>query len=97
MKARVRYVGLVRNAVGRGEEEIELPAEAQVKELLALLQQEHGDELRYSLLRPDGELRSTCHILVGDQDIDELQGLDTLVPPNGEVAVVVLVYPAEGG
>jgi len=96
-KVKVRYIGLVQNAVGTPAEEVELPSGARVSDLLSLLQDKHGDSFRYSVLSPDGQLRPTSRVLIGDQDIRELQGMDTVIQPGTGVAIVVLVYPAEGG
>mgnify|MGYP001590861878 CR=1 FL=1 len=94
---KVRYIGLVQNAVGLASEDVELASGARVRDLLGLLQQKHGDNFRYSVLSADGGLRPTSRVLIGDEDSRELQGLDTVIQPGSGVAIVVLVYPAEGG
>ncbi len=94
---KVRYIGLVQNAVGTPSEEVSLTTGAKVSDLLAALQEKHGDNFRYSVLTPDGGLRPTCRVLVGDTDTRDLQGMDTLIEPGTGIAIVVLVYPAEGG
>ncbi|MBI2916798.1 MAG: MoaD/ThiS family protein [Chloroflexi bacterium] len=97
MPVKVRYIGLVQNAVGLSSEEVQLPAGARVRDLLAALQDKHGDSFRYSVLSSDGGLRPTSRVLIGDEDSRDLQGMDTPIEPGSGVAIVVLVYPAEGG
>ncbi len=94
---KVSYVGLVQNVVGTSCEMVELTGSTRAGDLLALLEHRHGESFRYSVLRSDGQLRSTCRVLIGDQDIRRLKGMDTIIEPGSGVAIVVMVYPVEGG
>ena len=95
-RVKVRYLGLVQNAIGVKEEDITVPNGASVGELLRALLVKHGDGFRYSVLRTDGALRPPARVLVDGLDIKDLDGLDTKVTEKG-VAIVVIVDPLEGG
>ncbi|MBI2304104.1 MAG: MoaD/ThiS family protein [Chloroflexi bacterium] len=94
---KVTYYGLVRNVVGLREEEVTLSPEATVRDLLRVLVERHGNGLRDSLLASEGNLRFTARILLGEEDIGEMGGLDTKVDTHQRASIVVVVYPVEGG
>ncbi len=94
---KVRYMGLVRNTTGIPEEEVALPDGYRVGGLLALLQQRHGDSFRYSLFSPNGQLRPMAKVFIGEQEIGQMEGLDTQLGPGTEVSILVVVHPSEGG
>ena len=94
---KVRYMGLVRNTVGIPEEEVALPDSSRVGELLALLQQRHDDSFRYSLFSPNGQLRPMVRVFIGEEEIGEMEGLDTPLGPGTEVSILVAVHPSAGG
>lgn len=93
----VSYLGLVRNVIGRREEEIEVSPGTTVGELLEKLVERHGDPFRVSVLKGAGELRTTALLCVNDRDIAELQGFETRLGSGEKISVVVGVYPPQGG
>jgi molybdopterin converting factor small subunit len=93
----VSYIGLVRNVIGCGEEEIEVAPGTTVRELLGMLIKKHGDSFRMSVFRGSGELRSMALVCVNDCDISQLEGFETRVASGEKISVVVGVYPPEGG
>jgi len=93
----VSYLGLVRNVIGRNEEQLDVLAGTTVGQLLRLLIDEHGPPFRQSVLKQSGELRAMAQVCVNDRDIDELQGLETRLGEDEQVSIVVGVYPPEGG
>ena len=93
----VSYLGLVRNVIGRNEEDLDVPAGTTVGQLLRLLTAEHGPPFQQSVLKQSGELRAMAQVCVNDRDIDELQGLETRFGEGEQVSIVVGVYPPEGG
>ncbi len=97
VRVKVRYMGLVRNTVGIPEEEVALPDGSRVGELLALLQKIHDDNFRYSLLSPSGQLRPMARVFIGEQEIGEMEGLDTQLGSEPEVSILVMVNPSAGG
>lgn len=94
---KVSYMGLVRNTVGLPEEVVALPDGARVRDLLAILQKKHGDDFRYSLFSPNGQLRSMSRVFIGEREIGELEGMDTPLEPDSGVSILMLVYATEGG
>jgi molybdopterin converting factor small subunit len=96
-RVHVSYLGLVRNVIGRQEEEIEVPLGTTVRELLGDLSRKHGDPFRQSVFKKTGELRAMAQVCVDDRDINDLRGFDTLLGNGEKVSVVVGVYPPEGG
>jgi molybdopterin converting factor small subunit len=93
----VSYLGLVRNVLGRREEEIEVAAGSTVGELLHRLAQKHGDPFEKTVFRNGGELRSMAQVCLNDRDINELQKFETKLGSEENVSIVVGVYPPEGG
>jgi molybdopterin converting factor small subunit len=97
MRVWVSYLGLVRNVIGCQEEEVDVAPQSRVRELLAGLVERHGDPFRLSVFAKGEALRPTVLVCVNDQDIDELDGLETRLEQAERVSVVVGVYPPEGG
>ena len=93
----VSYLGLVRNVIGRNEEDLDVLAGTTVGQLLHQLIEEHGPPFRQSVLKPSGELRAMAQVCVDDRDIDELEGLETRLASGQQISIVVGVYPPEGG
>jgi len=93
----ISYLGLVRNVIGRSEEDLDVLGDTTVGQLLCLLGDKHGSPFKQSVLKQSGELRAMAQVCVNDRDIDELQGLETRLGEGEEVSIVVGVYPPEGG
>ena len=94
---KVRYIGLVQNVVGNRQEELPISENTTIRNLLQLLAEKHGIHFRVSVLRTSGELRPTVTIHVGNRDIKELEGLDTLLVSDSEVTVIITGHPDPGG
>ena len=97
VRVKVRYMGLVRNTVGIPEEEVALPDSSRVGELLTQLQQRHGDSFQYSLFSSNGQLRPMARVFIGEQEIGDMEGLDTPLRPGTEVSILLVVHPSAGG
>ena len=67
MKVTVHYLAQLRRAAKLAAEEVELEAPATLANVLALLVQRHGDELRRMLLDDAGSLRSGLLVFVNDE------------------------------
>lgn len=93
----ISYLGLVRNAIACREENIDILRGTTIGQLLRLLIEKHGAPFRESVLKQNGELRSTAQVCVDDCDINDLQGFDTKLGREEKVSIVVGVYPPEGG
>ena len=96
-RVRVAYMGLLRNTLGCSEEEVELPAGSRVKDVLAVLQERHGADFRDTLFTGSGQLRDLVQVFIGDQSIEELEGVDTEIEPTGGVYLLLLAHHAAGG
>jgi len=96
-RLRVVYGGLARNTLGIAEEEVELPPGSRVSGLLSLLVERHGADLRNSLFSTSGELSPLVEVFVGDQSIEDLNGLETEVGAPSKVRILLLAYPSAGG
>lgn len=96
-RVHVSYIGLVRNVIGCGEEDVEVVRGATIGQLLTQLISKHGLPFRESVFKQSGELRSMAQVCVEDRDIDELDGLQTKIDNSGNISIVVGVYPPEGG
>lgn len=93
----ISYLGLVRNVIGCGEENVEAAPGTTIGELLQLLVAKHGDPFKKSVFQNGGKLRSIAQVCLNDRDIDELQGFGTELGNGEQVSIVVGVYPPEGG
>jgi molybdopterin converting factor small subunit len=93
----VSYLGLVRNVIGCGEENVEAAPGTTIGEFLQVLVAKHGDPFKKSVFQNGGKLRSTAQVCLNDCDIDELRGFATELGNGEHVSIVVGVYPPEGG
>lgn len=93
----VRYFGLARNAVGRNEDVVQLPLGSSVRDLMGLLTAKNGEQFRASVLTLDGRLRHASQVLLGDAAIEDLDGMDTRLTAGTTVAILIIVYPTDGG
>lgn len=95
-RVKVSYLGHVRNALGRNEEEVEVARGATVGELLRSLVNIHGDPFRLRIYKGHHELPPTVLVCVNNPDIAKLDGLITRRESGGEISIVVGVYPPKG-
>lgn len=96
-RLRIRYLGLARLVTGREEEEISLPQGCTVSSLIALLGGRHGEPFTSAVLTRAGTLSPLVKLLVDGKDIDDLQGLQTPVPPTAAVTMLIMVRSLAGG
>lgn len=94
---KVAYMGLLRNALGIGEEEVELPSGSRVSDLLSLLEKRHGEAFRNSVFAGSSKLRPLVRIFVGERSIDDLDGTNTRLEPGDGVYVLLLDHSLGGG
>lgn len=87
-KVKVVYYGFIFKMLLRNqEEESEIKNGTTVKELLQSLADGHGDEFRSFIFRPDGQLKPGTLLEVNRRNIIEMDGLDTKLKENDELAV----------
>lgn len=94
---KVRYRGLVQNIVSRREEDICVCDEADIGDVLQVLIEKYGDDFKASLFISDGRLRNFARVLVNGTDMNQLNGLKTELPGQGEISVLVMLPPVSGG
>lgn len=94
---KVAYMGLVRNTLGISEEEVDVPAGSRVSHLLDILGEKHGEPFRYSIFASVGLLRPLVRVFVGEQSIDDLDGLDTALDIGSGIYILLLDHSPGGG
>lgn len=92
----MEYLGLVANVFKSSYEECAVPRGATVGMLLQKLVERHGQQFNTLLLKPDGLLRPIVEIYLDGDEIRSLGGLETPIPQNARVSVMVGVYPVPG-
>lgn len=96
-KVTVTYVGLIRSLAKVGEEKVHVPAGASVRDLLHLLAETRGEELRDALFESQEQCSRYLRVLSGSTDIGELEGVDTLLDDVREVTLVLIIPQFAGG
>lgn len=91
---KVKYFTVLRELIGKKEEEIELKRATTVGDLIALIAQRHGREVESYLYDADGKVKSFLQFLVNGKSIATLGGLETKLT-NGDI--VAIIPPVGGG
>jgi molybdopterin converting factor small subunit len=91
MRIGVRYMAQLKLAAGVAAEQVELPPDATVADLVTLIAARHDGTLRDLLLGADGRPHSTILTFVGDAQADAPQ------TPLRDGDVVTLLSPIAGG
>lgn len=94
MKLRVQYTAQLRAAVGRPEEEVELPEGSNLATLLAHLAERLTDGAASHLLASGGRLRPSLLVVVNDTAASAEEAAATVLQPGD---VVLLMPPIAGG
>ncbi len=96
--AQLRYIGLVQDILEKWGEEVSLPPDASVTDLLDCLSNKYGDDFRYCVMTDNGsKLRPNAGVFIGDRNVEVLEGLATKVPDDAHVDIVVILHPITGG
>ncbi len=96
-KIRVLYFGLVRNVVKQGEEEIDLPVGSKVRDLLEILCERHGENLRDALFTVEKTLTANTVLLLDGTNVLYAQGLDTVIGNDQSMHVLLTTTALAGG
>jgi len=96
-KLKVTLVGILRHLAGTGEEDVDLPPAASVRDLLRLLARRHGQAFEDELFEPGGELNRNLRVIAGNTDVEQLDGLDTPLDRAVNVAMVLIIPQFGGG
>jgi molybdopterin converting factor small subunit len=94
MKLRVQYSAQLRAAIGRPEEEVELPEGSRLAELLAHLVLRLEEGAAAHLVTSSGEVRRSLLVVVNDSASPACEAAATVLRPGD---VVLLMPPIAGG
>jgi MoaD family protein len=96
IRVKVKFYGLIKDVVDKRSDEVELPTEASVGDLLRLLAKNYGDRFRNRVLTKEGQLQRTVKIVVNNQQLDSAQlnsSLATNKDSPSSAEVTVLIFP----
>ncbi|HEY2414252.1 MAG TPA: MoaD/ThiS family protein [Pirellulaceae bacterium] len=94
MKVRVQYTGQLRTAIGRSEDEVELPPASTLACLLGHLADQHGADARTHFITPSGKPRQSLLLVVNNEAKSPSDAATTVLQPD---SLVVLLPPIAGG
>ncbi len=95
MKVTIHTILGLKQALGAGQIEIDLPEAATVKEFLSMVKERWGDQLSSYLFQPGTDLLVPhVRVMVNGQTIEYLNRLDTTLKEADEVLLLPL---AAGG
>lgn len=97
MELKIHYYGLIQNVVAKREEVVTLPEGAGVRHLVDALVALYGENLKNNLLDVAGGLRSNVTILLGDDNVSDMEGMDTEIKEIKEASLVVTIPQFGGG
>lgn len=93
MKVTIRYFTFLREITQKREEEVDLPTDGTLEELLKVLSKNYGQQFTDYVFNERGEVQSRFHFLVNGKSITALNGLKTKLMEGDKVAIV----PPVGG
>jgi molybdopterin synthase sulfur carrier subunit len=94
MKVRVQYTAQLRTAIGRSEEEAELPDGSTLAGLLSHLAARHNHVATCHLFTPTGQKQKSLLVVVNESAVTAHQS-DSIILRAGDV--VALLPPIAGG
>jgi MoaD family protein len=94
MNVRIQYMAQLRDAVGRADEELEIPAGSSLGSLLVQLAQRHGRDAAPHLLAPDGKPQRCLLTVVNNLAVSMPAAGTTVLKPGD---IVTLMPPIAGG
>ncbi len=97
MRAKVIFFGLIQRYVSGRHEEVELPDDSTVGDLLAALAERHGAAFRDHLVSLDGSVQPEVLITVDGQNVMTLEGLATPLTPEADTHIVLIGPIVTGG
>lgn len=94
MNVRVQYMAQLRDAVGRAEEELEIPEGSSLGTLLVHLAERHGPEAKRHLITSGGEPQRCLLAVINNLAVAPPAVVVTILKPGD---VVTLMPPIAGG
>lgn len=92
----VKFLGTAKTETRVGRDQVTLPADATVRDVIQAMRDRYGVRLERAILTSDGRVLPHARIYLGDTDADDLAGLDTPVWGIDEVVLLSLT-PLSGG
>lgn len=96
ISVRVRYLGPLRNRMGRREESLEMDPPVTVRTLLEGLIERHGEDLRDVFFNQYGWMDPRLWVLIDGESAGARRGLDTPIAGTEDLQIV-LGQPITGG
>ncbi len=94
----INFYGVIRDTVDKREIEITLPDEATVKDLIEFLVKKYGNKFKERVLDPEGNLRKSVKLSIGDRVIRN-DGMDERLKSknSSKSEVTIFIFPQLGG
>jgi len=94
MKVKVRYLGVIKDIVGRGEEEVVLNGNSKIIDLLEQLAERYGERFKEEIWEPGLTNLKSGHILtVNGTLLGQLtEGVKSSLMNGDEVALMSVIY-----
>ena len=94
MKVKVRYLGVIKDIVGRGEEEVVLNGNSKIIDLLEQLAERYGERFKEEVWEPGLTNLKSGHILtVNGTLLGQLtEGVKSSLKDGDEVALMSVIY-----
>lgn len=94
MKVKVRYLGVIKDIVGRGEEEVLLNGNSKIIDLLEQLAERYGERFKEEVWEPGLTNLKSGHILtVNGTLLGQLtEGVKSSLKDSDEVALMSVIY-----
>ena len=92
----VKFLGLTRTETGTAKDQVELPENATVRDVISVLTEKYGARLERTLLNTGGQCCTMARVSVDGINIDKTGGLDSAIRNVREISFVSLA-PLAGG
>ena len=93
----IHYLGLARLISGTEKEPVPCPKEGTLKQALDLLCERYGREFQTTVFTMNGTLQNYVKIELDEIDINELQGLKTVLSASAKLKFIVTIPSLAGG
>jgi molybdopterin synthase sulfur carrier subunit len=94
MKIEVKFFTSLREITGKKIDKIQIKNNTNIKELLRLLSEKHGEKFREYIYNEYEEIQGFLSFLVNGKNINNMQGLDTKLKEGN---IVAILPPVGGG
>lgn len=101
MQVKIIYFGMIRNALGTKNDNLDISSETTVRSLFEQLATRHGEAFRDHVLEVNASgalsLAPEAVVMLNGRNINTLQSLDTPLTGSAEIQIVVASPAAIGG